>query len=211
MATSAATKDMAMTVVKREATETSAVTKVVAMEVERDATSTAQSAAMRVVGTAETTVPVVDTQEEVRVDTEVTRDAMSPLDMVTDLAADQVMAEMPMKTRGVHKLSATTTAPAVAVEAMVEAMVETSDDTKAVAVEVMEEMIPTTIVLQEVKVAAIPAMEATQAPMAASSHQARPTVVATVVQTSFLALLSTHNQAVEAPAIPTSSAWPSVC
>jgi hypothetical protein len=122
--TSAATRAMEMTVARREVDmveerdaknmESAVMKAVVAMVVASDVKSKA-SVAMRVEAMATTTVPAGDTRVEVvRVDMEVTRDARSPLGTAIDPAVVQDMVAVATKTRDAHRKSAMTADPAEA-------------------------------------------------------------------------------------------------
>jgi hypothetical protein len=137
--------------------------------------------------TAETTTaPAADTQGAT------TRGATSRPDTATAQVVEalRAMAETEMKIRDVPKLSVTTVSQVV----VREDMVETTPTT-----------VPQGILVAQLMVAATQAMEA------ANSPPAHPTVAVTAVPTTSPALLNTHNLAVVAQVMLTSSAWPLVC
>ena len=156
--TSAAMRATAMTVVRREATATSAATKAPEMTVakkavdmveERDVRSmesavtkaveatvvlidgkSKANVVMRALSMATMTAPVADTQAEaVRVDMEAMRDARSPPGTAIDPVVAQDMVAVATKIRDAHKKSVMTADPVVAQAQVTEVM---SAATKAV-------------------------------------------------------------------------------
>jgi hypothetical protein len=170
--------------------EANAVKRAEAM-VEASVVKTTVSAVKKAVdmeeATAETTTaPAADTQGAT------TRGATSRPDTATAQVVEalRAMAETEMKIRDVPKLSVTT----VSQVGVREDMVETTPTT-----------VPQGTLVAQLMVAATQAMEAANSPLA------HPTEAVTAVPTTSPALLNTHNPAVVAQAMPTSSAWPLVC